>query len=88
MHGPSRGGHRAVSDPMGELDRGLRVEQAEPASVQDIAIHARVELAEAVGQPSSTVSDRLHRLAAAGRVRLARGCRGTVVELAPIGNLN
>jgi hypothetical protein len=45
-------------------------------------------LAEAVGQPPSTVSDRLHRLASDGRVRLARGRRGTVVELVPIGNLN
>ena len=38
-------------------------------------------LAEAVRQPPSTVSDRLRRLAGEGRVRLARGRRGTEVAL-------
>lgn len=45
-------------------------------------------LAEAVQQPPSTVSDRLRRLAADGRVRLAPGRRGTVIELAAGATLN
>jgi hypothetical protein len=45
-------------------------------------------LAASVGRPASTVSDRLQALASDGRVTLKRGPRGTVVALAPIGQMN